>query len=214
MGLKCRRLALVGITFVCFYSPGSLALDEPPESLSVENVTTTAVTNERTAMVVTIGTIRNNTDRVMRNPVVEVRYFDAEARLIDVIVENLYTTVIDANDDTAFRVQAFPAAPSESYVAERVRIIAADQAPTPCPDRRGQVSKPDDAEDNSPWWLDLIISAFPILLLVLVWIWIMRRYQGKKSVVGESVDEVRKQNQILGEQLKRIADAAERRDGR
>lgn len=64
---------------------------------------------------------------------------------------------------------------------------------------------------DNPTLLNILISWFPMLLLVAVWVFFMRKMGGKKlsSGIGDVglVEEMRRQNKIL----ERIAAAIEKR---
>ena len=58
----------------------------------------------------------------------------------------------------------------------------------------------------------LLISSFPILLLIAVWIYFIRRYSGKSSPQNRSLDLIDQQNEMIqkqGEAIERIANALE-----
>jgi hypothetical protein len=58
----------------------------------------------------------------------------------------------------------------------------------------------------------LLISSFPILLLIAVWIFFMRRAGGKNSPQNRSLDLIDKQNEMIEKQssaIERIANSLE-----
>ena len=161
---------------------------------------------ESGAYVFTIGEIRNNSDVTLDDIVVEARFFDADGKLIDVTVERLYSLRVPPSETVAFRLQSLALAEDGEYASHQVRLVSASES-RPCPQASGNSSN-----SNFELLKKLLISAFPILLLIAVWIYFMRRYSGKNSPQNRSLDLIDKQNEMIqkqGEAIERIADALE-----
>ncbi len=162
--------------------------------------------------VFTIGEIQNNSDAMLDDIVVEARFFDADGELIDVTVERLYSIKVPPAESVAFRLQSLALAEQGDYVSHQVRLIAASES-RPCAQSANRPSN-----SNFELIKKLLISSFPILLLIAVWIFFMRRYGGKNSPQNRSLDLIDKQNEMIQKQsgaIERIADAleADKREG-
>ncbi len=156
--------------------------------------------------VFTIGEIQNNSAATLEDIVVEARFFDGDGELIDVTVERLYSIRVPPAETVAFRLQSLALAGQADYVSHQVRLISASES-RPCPQSSGGGSN-----SNFELIKKLLISSFPILLLIAVWIFFMRRYSGKSSPQNRSLDLIEKQNEMIEKQrgaIERIADALE-----
>jgi ATP-dependent Zn protease len=56
-------------------------------------------------------------------------------------------------------------------------------------------------------WVSLLINWFPMLLLIAVWIWVMRRFQGGTKYRRSYMEQVKKQTELL----ERVALALEKK---
>jgi ATP-dependent Zn protease len=161
---------------------------------------------ESGSYVFTIGEIQNNSDATLDDIVVEARYFDADGELIDVTVERLYSLRVPPAESVAFRLQSLALAEQEDYVSHQVRLISANES-RPCAQSSGGASN-----SNLELIKKLLISSFPILLLIALWIFFMRRFGGKNSPQNRSLDLIDKQNEMIEKQnsaIDRIANALE-----
>lgn len=156
--------------------------------------------------VFTIGEIQNNSDATLDDIVIEARFFDADDELIDVTVERLYSVRLPPAETVAFRLQSLALAEQEDYVSHQVRLIAANRS------RLSAQSSRSSSNSNVELIKKLLISSFPILLLIAVWIVFMRRAAGKNSPQNRSLDLIDKQNDMFEKQsgaIERIANALE-----
>jgi hypothetical protein len=127
---------------------------------------------ERGAMINALGVLKNTSAACADNIVVEVRFFDEQKNVVDVITSPLDGIVVPASKEVAFRVQGPAAQPKSVYASLSARVVSAEQR------YRGTTQA-------APTWtsrvLDVLAGWGPMLLLVGVWLWVMRRYSGKKS---------------------------------
>jgi ATP-dependent Zn protease len=183
--------------------------NEVLESLQVQetsmNFVTSPVEGER---VVTIGKIKNGSAYDVTQFRLEIQYFDADKRLIDVNEDNVYTD-IPKNDEIAFREFVRALKPQSAYASQQVRVT---YAKTTCyPQEDEPHSHPQPEAQNSKW-LDWFINWFPLLLLLVLYVFFIRRCAGKNNPalrsIERQVDLTAEQNKIL----ERIANAQEEKN--
>jgi hypothetical protein len=161
---------------------------------------------ESGSYVFTIGEIQNNIDATLDDIVVEARFFDTDGELIDVTVERLYSLRVPPSETVAFRLQSMALAERDEYVSHEVRLISASES-RPCAQSSGTAGT-----SNFELIKKLLISSFPILLLLAAWIYFMRRAAGKNSPQNRSLDLIDRQNDMIekqGSAIERIANALE-----
>jgi len=172
------------------------------EKLVISDITINYSLVDGQSIVTTIGSLKNTSDSPAENIVVEVKYFDGQKKLIDVATEPLYGIKIPKDQEVAFRVRDVADKEKTAYVSNSVRVVSADQ---------GYVRNP-KTNQNSSFWINLLSSWGPMLLLISVWIFFIRKNTKKGSPQVRSVELVEQQNQILTRQLEvleRLAAAAE-----
>lgn len=143
-----------------------------------------------------IGQIANSSDIDLDDIVIEARYYDANGELIDTATDSNYHAVLPAGGKIAFRVDTDAAAEESEYSSHEVTITSAS-ARVSC--------------KNKNVWKEIAVSWAPFVVLVLVWIWLIRRSRGKSKksylVLIEEMSEISKES---AEHTKRIAEAAEK----
>jgi len=183
------------------------------ESVEILDSTFKLRLHDKSLYVIAIGQIRNNGEQPLKDIILEARYFDAEGKLIDASVESLYSIVVPAKEQVAFKMQTFAADESSTYASHEVRIVRAKED-RPCPSTANTKSS-----GSGDLWTKTFIRWSPLFLLVLVWMVIARKYIGANSPQSKMVDLMERQIDLVEEQNKeiaRLADAAEgrsRRDG-
>ena len=199
---------LVLVQVVMAISGAAAAQSEIPAEIVNDRISFN--TWDTTTYVFTVGEIQNtSSDATLDDLIVEVRFFDADGVLIDVIVESLYQIRVLPGEKAAFKLQSLAATKESDYSSHEVRLVAAYE------DRPCAQSATSPPQEYSGLFMKLLISSFPILLLIGVWIYFMRRYSGKGSPQDRSLDLVEKQNEMIREQSKaldRIANAMESKD--
>jgi len=152
-------------------------------------------------VVTTLGSITNPTGVCFTDLVVEVQYFDATNQHVDTVVEPLAGVVSPAGEPVEFRVQGVASKDARAYAAQRVRVM----------DGSARWVKGQDAGHNTS--VDLLLSWAPMLVLIAVWIYAMRRYSGKTSpqtrLVANSDQQVKATQELAAAAL-RIAQALEK----
>jgi hypothetical protein len=160
---------------------------------------------ERGAVINALGVLKNTSAACADNIVVEVRFFDEQKNVVDVITSPLEGIVVPASKEVAFRVQGPAAQPKSVYASMSARVVSAEQR------YRGTAQA-------APTWtsriLDVLASWGPMLLLIAVWIWIMRRYySGKKSPQHRNLDLWAQQLELQRQHLaamQRLADSVQK----
>jgi hypothetical protein len=151
--------------------------------------------------ITTLGTIANPSGVCFTDLVVEVRYFDAAGQHVDTVVQSLADVVSPAGGSVEFRVMAPAAKDAKAYATQRARVVDGSPRWTRAPDTgRGGFS-------------DQLLSWGPMILLIVVWLLMARRYSGPRSLQGRMLPMVEQQTKAQQEQglaLQRIAAALER----
>jgi len=194
------KTKLIFAWLICFpISVFAACVQRPPfdpGSVSVIGLSLTYSKSEGTSFVTTIGTIKNSSELLIEDLVVEVKYFNADQKLIDVVTQPVYGLVVPASQEVAFRIRDVADKPKAAYVSNTVRVISAEQRAT----QQSQPAQPSFS------WSELLVSWGPMLLLIGVWIIFMRKMNKKGSPQVRTIELIERQNAIL----ERIAAAAEK----
>jgi ATP-dependent Zn protease len=171
--------------------------EEPPNSTALAiSATSMDISQEKEQRTVaTFGTIKNTANVCFDDVIIEVNYFDLNNKLVDTVVQSPYDMVVPATEEVSFRVLATAAKPKDSYVTQSVRILNAEP-------RFGRHNRTKKSSDTIK---ELAISLAPIVLLIAVWAFFIRRYQRKGSLMDQQITAINEQNRIL----ERIATAIE-----
>lgn len=175
-------------------------------SLSVINASFSVSDSDDPRLVTSIGIIKNPSEVAFQSIVLEIRYFDGKGNLVDVITPPIYESLTTPSKEIAFRVRDDAIKPKDAYVSQTVRVVSA--VPKRKPENAG-------VQTNSSFFLNLLYSWGPMLLLIGVWLYCMRRMNRKDSPQVKAVALFEKQNTILENQnrlLERIALASETRN--
>ena len=124
---------------------------------------------------------------------------------MDVISENLYSVVVPAEGEAAFKIQDFAINPEDHYKSYKINILSAEED-KPC-------AKRNNFTDNS--WMKALISWFPFLILIVAWGFFINRYSGKKSPQKKILLLIEEQNKLfeqLNTHLKQIAGSVKNRE--
>ena len=151
-------------------------------------------------MVTTLGTITNPSGACITDVVVEVQYFDAAGQHVDTLVEPLVGLVAPAGEAVEFRAQGLAAKDAKAYATQRARVVD------------GSVRWVKGPEASHPF-LDMLLSWAPMLLLIAVWAYFVRKQSGAKSLQAKMFQAMEKQIEVAqaqGQALQRVADALER----
>lgn len=200
---KIHRLTYVLFVFVLFiisiflYKPKVLAVGtELPsfqESLRITDSEVHFSSGENYNSVSCIGNIKNSSALIWEELVIEVQYFNKENKLIDTTTEYIYGLVVPANDTIAFRVKGGADKSESEYHSHKVRITSAST----------NAYKPPRRTKNKTL-IQVLISWTPMLILIGVWIFFMRKYSGKNSpqrvtmgILKEQVELIKEQNSIF-----------------
>ena len=195
-----KKMLLVFATLLSFsltvFAACGQRLPFDPATISITDTSLTYTQGEGPAFVTTIATIKNSSESLIEDIVVEVKYFNADKKLIDVVTQPIYGLVVPASQEVAFRVRDLADKPKTAYVSNSIRVVSAEQRAT-------QQPKP---KQSSFSWADLLASWGPMLLLIAVWVFFMRRMNKKGSPQVRTVELIEKQNAVL----ERLASAAEK----
>ena len=186
---QARCVAHVGRT-----DADPMALVATPSSLSVD-------TEGSRRTVTTLGTITNPSGVCFTDLAVEVQYFDATGQHVDTVVQSLSDVVSPAGEPVEFRVIAPAARDAKAYATQRARVV----------DGSARWTKATDPGHGA--FLDLLLSWGPMILLIVVWLFMVRRCSGARSIQGRMLPMIEQQVKTQQEQsqaMQRIAAALER----
>lgn len=194
---------LLTFTFAANACAEQHAPDDAGSFLKVSDSVFSYSRTEGGNVITTIGTIKNLSAARVGEIVVEVKYFDRNKTLIDSVTQPLYGIVVPPSQEVSFRARDTADKPRDSYVSSAVRVISAEQ----------QIIRQSNSKNNSSVWVELLVSWAPMLLLISVWIFFMRRMNRKDSPQKQSVELMKQQNATLTRQLdalERLAAAVEK----
>ena len=153
-------------------------------------------------MVTSLGTITNPSANCFQNVVLELQFFDAGRNHVDTVVEPMEGFLVPAGETVEFRVREPASKEASSYATQSVRLVDADVRWAKAP------------ESPRSAIVDLLLSWGPMLLLIGVWIYFVKRQSGQKSIQSRMFAVMEKQLQVAEEQsraIQRAAAALERR---
>ncbi len=136
-----------------------------------------------------IGKLKNTSNIAWDEPVIEIQFFNKENELIDTFTEYIYGMVIPANDTIAFRIKDNADKPITNYKSHKVKITSAQP-----------VIKCSSEKKKTNTLYKILISWFPMFLLIGVWIFFMRQYQGKNSPQKKILEIQKNQFELLQKQ--------------
>ena len=136
-----------------------------------------------------LAELKNTGDERADDLVVEARFLGAAGQLIDASTESLFGVSIAPGETAAVRVDTRAMRPQANYASAQVRVI----------DARFQTPAEGDQRSAGKVVLDLLVSWGPMILLLAVWLWIVRRYSANyQKRYAELIEE---QNGLLKRQV-------------
>jgi len=194
---KLILVSLICFPLTVFAAHGQSISSFDSTTVSITDVSLSYCQSNGSPFVTTIGTIKNASDSPIEDLVIEVKYFDADKKLIDVVTQPVYGLVVPASQEVAFRIRDVADKPKAAYVSNTVRVISAEPRVT---------QQPRPKQSSFSWIVDLLVSWGPMLLLIAVWIFFMQRMSKKGSPQVRTIELIEKQNAIL----ERLATAVEK----
>lgn len=206
MGMNMKRVTITAVLLVLLTCP-LVCLGQEDAGTVVNGITVSGLSmnyseDQDGRMITTFGTFKNSSDVDVDEIFVEIKYFDSGKNLVDVVTRPIYGLVVPAGQEVSFRVRDEADKKKEAYASSTARVISAE------PKTRVQERK----KESSSSWIELFLGWFPMLFLIAIWIFFVRRYSGKSSPQQRTLALVEKQNDILSRQvemLERIASAME-----
>lgn len=168
------------------------------DQLAVSN--TSLNVSDEPRMVTSLATLKNASADSVRDVMLEVKYFDANHVLVDTVTQPVDGLFVPASGAVAFRIREVAARAKEAYVSQEMRIISA------------VAIKPHPEPSTMSVLLDYLVSWGPMLLLIGVFGFFIKRASGKGSVQNRTLALVEAQNTLLETKLRlleRLAVAAE-----
>ena len=128
--------------------------------------------------VTALAELTNKATTRVSDLVVEVRYLDAQGRMVDATTQSLYGVRIAPGATAAVQVESAAAQPRTSYATAQLRIV-------------DLVFPQSQSDSKRSFWIEMLFSWGPMLLLIGVWVFLMRRY---------SVDYQKRYAELMAEQ--------------
>ncbi|PAT31447.1 hypothetical protein [Vandammella animalimorsus] len=155
-----------------------------------------------------LGKATNTSDLALENPVFEVQFFDAQGKLIDAFNDVTYGLKLPPWQDMMVSLSGRARYEAGRYASAQIRLISGEFTEAGSHQHAPAFSQ--------TVWMRLLLNWGPMLLLIGVWLWLVRR-SGGSTYSRDLLTLVQEQNQLLARQvaaLKRLADHAPARDAR
>lgn len=168
------------------------------DQLAVSN--TSLNVSDEPRMVTSLATLKNASADSVRDVMLEVKYFDANHVLVDTVTQPVDGLFVPASGEVAFRIREVAARAKEAYVSQEMRIISA------------VAIKPHSKPSTLSVVLEFLASWGPMLLLIGMFVFFIKRASGKGSLQNRTLALVESQNILLEKKLRlleRLAVAAE-----
>lgn len=184
-------LTFVKVSYACCESE----LKDPPASVEILAPTFSVTGTDGPQLLTVVGTFRNKTETTVGDLVVEARLLDTTGNVVDVLSQPVYGLLVRAGQEVSFRMQGPAAVQASAYASVQARVTSGvSQQPRPPRSERREESQ----------LVSLLVSWGPMLLLIVVWIYMARKYSGKGSAQDRTIDLIAEQNVILSKQLAAI----------
>ena len=122
----------------------------------------------------------------------EAKFLDSANKVIDVITQENYGIVVPAGKDVLLKLRDSISGAQVSYSKVEVRVLSADFR---APKSAFGSANPNNTKNAM---IEFLISWGPMLLLIAVWIYMMRKYSnGYQNKVLQFMD---KQNELIAKQ--------------
>ncbi|PAX15847.1 hypothetical protein CLI92_11750 [Vandammella animalimorsus] len=155
-----------------------------------------------------LGKATNTSDLALEDPVFEVQFFDAQGKLIDAFNDVTYGLKLPPGQDMMVSLSGRARYEAGRYASAQIRLISGAFTEAG--------SGPQAPAFAQTVWMRLLLNWGPMLLLIGVWLWLVRR-SGGSTYSRDLLASVQEQNQLLARQaaaLERLADHASARDAR
>ena len=193
-----KKCLIILALVCCSGAQAQTAAAASPNASALQVVSSSFSTND--GMVTVLAEVKNTADIKASEVVLEARLKDADGKLIDVISEQSYGFVVPAGQQLAVRLFERAGAPVAKYATAEVKVVDAEFR-RPAPPRNANANR-------SPWWIELLVSWGPMLLLIGVWLLFMRKYNGKDSYQSKLLDSMTEQNALLTRQVAALESVA------
>ena len=170
-------------------------------ALEIKDTKMDFIKNGDILTVYVVGKFVNKQQYPIKDIVIESQFFDKNGDLIDVATEELYSNIVPANGEAAFKIFTHATKDREVYTNYKINILSSTQE-EPC------VSKKSKLSDNG--FTQMLGIWAPILFITVVFLWLTRKYAGKNSPQQRRFLLVEKQNELFAQQnayLKSIAES-------
>lgn len=195
---------LAGAAAACAPPPGEMPADVAASLVVVEPQLEKIPRDDGNALA-TLVSLKNTAASCVDEVMLQVRYFDADRKLIDSATEVFSDSVVPPGKTVAYRLDRRPLRPLADYAAQEVTVVSAQPLY-----RRGP-APPRTFFDTVYDWIPFAI--YMVLLLTFL----MFLIRGKKSPQNRALALAERQAQLQEQQirqLQRIADALDARAAR
>ena len=123
-------------------------------------------------LIIVLAKATNTSDKALQNPTFEARLFDAQGKLVDAFTDTSYDLVLMPGQEVAVRIMDRARFGAERYARAQMRLVF------------GKFDHPDEENPSGPGLnigqtvRDLLMAWGPVLLLIGVWLWLIKRSNG------------------------------------
>lgn len=153
-------------------------------------------------LIIVLANATNTSDKALQNPTFEARLFDVQGKLVDAFTDTSYDLVLMPGQEVAVRIMDRARFGAERYARAQMRLVS------------GKFDNPDEENPSGPGLnigltvRDLLMAWGPVLLLIGVWLWLIKRSNGlhyQKEVLAL----MKSNNELLARQTAAIEKLAQ-----
>lgn len=171
------------------------------KSLFITDSETSYSNQETCPMITCLGKIQNRSEINWEDITIEAQFFNASGQLVDTLTESNYDQIASAGKEISFRIRGRADKPIDQYVTHIAKVTWASE-----------MTNAYKKSKRSERWFDILISWMPMILLIGVWLFFIRRISHKNSPQKLSLEALQKHTDLCSIQngfIERLAVAAE-----
>lgn len=150
-----------------------------------------------------LGKVVNTSGEKLEDPNFEARFYDANGQLVDALHEMTFGLALLPGQEVTVRLMGAASHQADRYASVQIGLISGDFVPAVKPRSSGLAW--------GGWLWSLLASWGPMLLLIGVWIWVLKRSNGI-NYQKDVLELMKHQNETLARQAAAIEKIARMRD--